>query len=157
MSDRFIEIMIQQLERTFLIGAVASDLEIELVSVDREWHFMHTGRLSLNLTDKNCPGLDLLVRIVTSSYDHNGYLKLGARFAPRHRICTTYIYQQYCPPDISVQINFQFKTLIRKRRSDRRSFVAFGTTNNQNAVIKVSNMDKCWYIYVVHIRCLGQT
>lgn len=126
LSDRFSEIMMQQPERRFIIGAVASDSEVELVSMNREWNFMHTGRLSLNLTDKNCPGLDLLVRIVTSSFDHNGY----------------------CPPDdisrliISAEINFQFKTLIRKRRSDRGSFVAFGTTNNQNAVLKVSNTDK---------------
>lgn len=130
LSDRFSEILIQQPERTFVIGVVASDSEIELVSMNRAREFMRTGLLSLNLTDKNCPGLDLLVRVVTSSYSRNGY----------------------CPPDdisrliISAGVHFQFKTLIRKRKSDRGSFVACGTMNNVNAVIKVSRTEREYLI-----------
>lgn len=40
LSNRFSDTMNQQLERAFVIGAVASDSEIELVAVNRVFFFL---------------------------------------------------------------------------------------------------------------------
>ena len=93
LSNRLNDILEQQPEQTFVIRAVASDAQIELVRMDK----LLCGLIPLDLSNQDSTGLDLLIRLVTSSYEENGY---------------------YCPPNdisrqiISAGINFQFKTLM---------------------------------------------
>lgn len=126
LSSRFTNILDQQPDRKFVIGAAASDSQIELVRMDLlDRTFYRSGFIPLNLGDKTSTGLDVLLRLVNSSCSENGY---------------------YPPEDISRRIHlagvsFEFQTLLQKRKSDRGSFVASDIINGKGAVLKVPATD----------------
>ena len=73
LSNLFSDILDQQPEREFVIGAIAPDVQIELVRMDKGRNFQLAGPIPLDLSDKTSVGLDVLTRLVTSSYAANGY------------------------------------------------------------------------------------
>ena len=66
LMDRFTKIFEQQPTRQEIIGAVASDSQIEFWWGNREFEYKRSGLLSLDLTDVNSMGLTLLLRLVTA-------------------------------------------------------------------------------------------
>ena len=60
LSNRFSDILDQQPEREFVIGAIASDVQIELMRMDKGRNFQLAGPIPLDLSDKASVGLDVV-------------------------------------------------------------------------------------------------
>ncbi|CAG8641970.1 4442_t:CDS:2, partial [Paraglomus occultum] len=124
--DRFVNILEHQTERQFVIGAVACDSQIELFHMDKNFTFEHSGLLPIDFTDKTSLGLDMLVRLLRAPNTESGY--------KTHEDVGRWI-------ESIPNINFSFKTLLRKRTSSRGTFVAAGTMDGEEAVFKTSATD----------------
>ncbi|KAF9370435.1 hypothetical protein BGX21_005554, partial [Mortierella sp. AD011] len=122
LANRFTIMFDQQSERKEIIGAIASLSEIEFFYRRRGDSYKRSGLLPLDFTKQDSLGLDLLVRLATAPKEILGYI-----------------------PPISVSLlvssvpDFDYKSTLRWRCSNRESFVALGETGNgEDAVIKSS-------------------
>ncbi|KAF9387617.1 hypothetical protein BGX21_000500, partial [Mortierella sp. AD011] len=123
LADRFSTIFDQQEDRKEVIGAIASDSQVEFLYRDREFNYKRSGLLPLDFTDSRSVGLILLTKLVTAPKELLGYVP------PINE-------QQLVEASIP---GFKFGGILRRRPSTPGTFVAVVTTDqNEEAVIKTS-------------------
>ncbi|KAF9197283.1 hypothetical protein BGZ49_002345 [Haplosporangium sp. Z 27] len=123
LADRFSTIFGQQEDRKEIIGAIASDSQVEFLYRDREFNYKRSGLLKLDFLDKDSVGLLLLTKLVTSPKELLGYVP---------PINEQHLVESSIP-------GFKFGAILRRRPSTPGAFVAAVTTNqNEEAVIKTS-------------------
>ncbi|RPB27770.1 hypothetical protein L211DRAFT_845789 [Terfezia boudieri ATCC MYA-4762] len=129
LSDRFSRIFEKQPWRPFAVGAIASGTEIEIVWVDRSFHYKRSGPIRLDLTDKRSPGVRMLLDLVTAPGDCLGYIPFDRE------------------KDLVQTINtIRYKALIQctktgRDANSRYTFVALGIMEEEDVVIKGSIND----------------
>ncbi|KAF9093995.1 hypothetical protein BGX27_001540, partial [Mortierella sp. AM989] len=123
LADRFWTIFDQQKDRKEIIGAIASDSQVELLYRDKDFNYKRSGLLHLDFTDSNSIGLILLTKLVISPKELLGYVP---------PINEQHLVETSIP-------SFKFDGILRRSPNTPGTFVAVVTTDqNEKAVIKSS-------------------